>query len=79
MILGYDMLLSALTYETTLAPAVMENCERCGELMPEECIGWCAECDKREKAIWPIFDCICWWNDFSGFSILGKRCTAHGN
>lgn len=26
-----------------------ENCEQCGHLMPEDCIGWCAECDTEIK------------------------------
>ncbi len=29
---------------------VLENCERCGHLMPEGCVGWCAECDAQVKA-----------------------------
>ncbi len=29
--------------------AILENCERCHHLMPEDCIGWCAECDAEMK------------------------------
>ena len=41
-----------MTPDTRLrrAEAPLENCERCGNLMPEGCIGWCRECDNREKA-----------------------------
>ena len=28
--------------------AFQENCEQCGHLMPEGCIGWCAECPSED-------------------------------
>lgn len=32
------------------APLELENCECCGHLMPEGCIGWCASCDTQNKS-----------------------------
>lgn len=34
---------------THLAEAVLENCELCGHLMPEGCIGWCPDCPSLEE------------------------------
>ena len=38
---------------------LLENCEVCGHLMPEECIGWCSDCDVMLKED-PLADFYAW-------------------
>jgi len=63
------------------AQAEVEFCERCGDPMPEGCIGECSVC--REQAP-PERDpvasggmCICWPGDFNGRSVCGVPCPVH--